>query len=70
MTYIIRASGEDIVFMHRMKSLLFGVYAWAHNEERHEVKEAGSGIFVAPRLASRLNTSRSHLSASIPSPRL
>ena len=49
--YSFRASGKDILLFNRMKSLVLGIYAWANEEERHEVKEAGSGVFIAPRLA-------------------
>jgi len=50
MGYLFRATGEDIVLINRMKSLVFGLYAWGDDDARHQVKEAGSGIFVAPRL--------------------
>jgi hypothetical protein len=48
MEYILRATGEDLLLFERMKSLVFGVYAWADKDERHQVKEAGTGVFVAP----------------------
>lgn len=48
--YRLRARGQDILLLERVKSLLFGVYAWADNDKRHKVREAGSGVFIAPRL--------------------
>ena len=43
MGYILRATGKDLLLFERMKSLVFGLYAWTDKDERHEVKEAGTG---------------------------
>lgn len=51
MTVTFAAACQDLVLFERMKWLAFGIYAWADKPERHQVKEAGSGVFIAPRLA-------------------
>jgi hypothetical protein len=58
MSVIFRATGRDLLIWNRVKPIIFGQYAWA--EETTEVQEAGSGIFVAP----RLGLSAKHVSKS------
>jgi hypothetical protein len=45
-----RATGKEILELRRLLPLIFGYYAWAESDEDRRVEEAGSGIFVAPRL--------------------
>lgn len=45
-----RTTAEEIVLTNRLGTLLFGFFGWPDAEEKRVVKEAGSGVFVAPRL--------------------
>lgn len=48
---VYRTTGEEIVLFNRVDPLLFGYFAWPNSDERLTIKEAGTGVFVAPRLA-------------------
>ncbi len=45
-----RTTAKQIILGNRVEPLLFGYFAWPDSDEKREIKEAGSGIFVAPRL--------------------
>ena len=55
-----RATAREILFDRRLAPLLFGYFAWPDSETKRTIKEAGSGIFVAP----RLGLSARHVAAS------
>lgn len=43
-----RATAEELLELNRVRSLLFGIYAWEDKqEEPYRVQEAGSGILIA-----------------------
>lgn len=50
MAVILRATGKDLLLTNRVKDLVFGVYAWDGTGERRLIKEAGTGVFIAPHL--------------------
>jgi hypothetical protein len=50
MSVTFRATGREILELNRLQPLIFGYYAWGDSDEHQRVEEAGSGIFVAPRL--------------------
>jgi hypothetical protein len=50
MSVIFRATGRQILEMNRVLRLVYAHYAWADMDGDQKVKEAGSGILVAPGL--------------------
>jgi hypothetical protein len=47
---VFRATAKQIVLGNRVDPLLFGYFAWPNSDQKLTIKEAGSGMFVAPRL--------------------
>jgi hypothetical protein len=50
MSVIFRATGRQILERNRIARVVYGHYAWADMDGEQKVKEAGSGILVAPGL--------------------
>src|SRR6266852_5258953 len=46
-----KTTAEEIVLTNRIAPLLLGYFAWPDTDDKRTIKEAGSGLFVAPRLA-------------------
>lgn len=55
-----RTTAGECVLTERIAPLLFGFFAWPDGDEKRVIKEAGTGVFVAP----RLGLSARHLSKS------